>query len=201
MGETRVWELIECPVCNAPLKSLVVLNKKDVRLDLGDIPGNELRLLVCPAHFLRKLHYTITSAGEFLHSTRSPDTEVEMDSHLSIVLPEPQQILLHAIPDRIAETRELAGEGRLLEAADWARKFDWHQPRNQVGGFPVLVNRRLNAPHCSLCESRMPFLASVVVDIRSPIEPDIHVLQMLFFLCRGCSNVASIPDTGADLYS
>lgn len=201
LGATPDTDFPECPVCEVPLQTLLALNTKDLRLKLGKIPRKELELLICPHHLTRELQYTVTSAGEVLLSELIHVPEMAGDAHLTVVLPGPRQIMFHAIPDRIAETRELAGEGRLPEAADWARKFDWNHPQNQVGGNPVLINRQLTAPVCSLCDSKMPFLASIVVGVTSPLEPDTRTLQMLYFLCRGCSNVAVKPDLAVPDYS
>jgi hypothetical protein len=201
LGQHGEGEWPECPVCDAPLKALMRLNTKDLRLNLSEIPGIELPLLICPQHLTPELQYSLTSAGELLVSDADLDRDIGTDAHASIVLPAAQQILLHAIPDRIAETRELASEGRLLEAAEWARRFDWHQPQNQVGGLPVLMNFSRESPNCSMCGQKMPFLASIVVEVESPNDPEASILQMLYFLCRDCANVASVPDIAQSHHS
>ncbi|HAV65625.1 MAG TPA: hypothetical protein DCY13_25025 [Verrucomicrobiales bacterium] len=192
---------LECPLCEAPMETLLRLNTQDTRLQLEGLPLHELPLMVCTQHVISEVQYSFTSAGEPVVAELEHTVAAAAEGEGIIEIPDTHPVLLHAVPDRIAETRQLVNEGRLEEAADWAGKFDWEQPQNQIGGTPLLMNRHVGAPACCLCGQTMPFLASVVVGVRVMGEPDPLQLQLLYFLCRRCANVALVADIPVEDYS
>jgi hypothetical protein len=147
------------------------------------------------------LDYSFTGAGEWLVDDSSSSVELsEVDVGRVKQIPI-EAILLHAIPDRIVEARVLAGERRLAEAESWAGRYGWDQRRHQVGGIPGLVHRIMPNPECGFCGRTMPFLAVVVVEITNGFESKEHELQLLYFLCRYCANVAARADLPSGDYS
>jgi hypothetical protein len=180
-----------CPNCDQPITLLLRLDSSDIRLSLPATAQSRLDLLTCRS--CGAANYTITSAGEVLMLPSTPD--VPRINQFEPTPPAATLVMLHAIPDRIVETRRLALESRLSEAANWAERFDWHTPVNQVGGVPLGSNPGASLPVCSLCDQPMPYLASVVDQ-----PPDDSGLlgaawhQTLFHLCRNCIAVTALRD-------
>jgi hypothetical protein len=192
---------LRCAYCDHPTVSLLRLDVTDSRLELDLMPVEQLPLVVCREHFLADFQYAFTSVGEPL-LLRSDQTEmIPYASGALLVETKSQPVSLHAIPDRISETRRLAQEGRIDEAAEWAKRFEWAEPQNQVGGQPVRLARSADDPTCSLCDQLMPFFASIVVRVGGIGLNDGGFGQMLYFLCRTCACVAVSPDFKADNYS
>lgn len=147
------------------------------------------------------MFYSFTSAGEILVNAHSSEVKLRMDHGGRIKQTKLQTVLLHAIPERIAEVRSLAGEGRLAEAEEWVADYDWDGPQNQVGGRPQLRDCLMQSPKCELCGRVAPFLSSVLVDVQLGFESEQHELQLLYFLCRGCMNISVLPDLPERDYS
>ncbi|GEM_PF-2386553 len=192
---------LNCDFCGHTMVSLLALDVADGRLELGMLPVDRLPLLTCREHFHTDFQYSFTSAGEGLEFENERAGFVPSSSSARLTAREPQQVSLHAIPDRIVATRKLAREGRIGEAADWTERFEWDQPQHEVGGLPLRLNRDSTGPDCSLCEQPMPFLAAVVVEVQTGLNEETGLGQLLYFLCRTCACVAVVPDFESENYS
>ncbi len=192
LGATR--EVKEsCPHCDRPLSTLLSLNTSDERLELSALCSAQLTLCVCP--ICREARYALTGDGEVI-ALYSPQTHPRL-SAFELLPPEFCPVALHAVPDRIAEARTLAAEGRLEEAGVRASDFDWQSPANQVGGRPAGSRGKIPSPTCPRCGTALPFLASVICGIIGPaIEGETGHVQVLFFVCRECPAIIAItPDS------
>ncbi len=192
---------LTCTCCGQFMDSLIRLDVRDIRLELGALPLSNLPLLACREHFRNCFQYSFTSAGECLLLGNNRNELLHHLPRTMMRTPAPQPFLLHAIPDRIVETRRLVREGRIEEVGEWAIRFDWGEPHNQVGGMPLLLSSQAANPACSLCGRPMPFLASVMVDIENELGEEQGFGQSLYFLCRSCACVAARSDFSAEDYS
>jgi len=178
-----------CPHCDQPLFTLLSLDPADKRLELPELGGAHLALCVCIR--CHKAQYTIAGDGELI-AIQGPQTNSSLFA-VELVPPGFCPVALHATPDRIAEARTLAAEGRLDEAGVWASDYDWRTPTNQVGGRPATARGRLPSPLCPLCGTAPPFLASIVCGTVGPAgEEGLDPVQVLFFACRNCPAVVAI---------
>jgi hypothetical protein len=145
--------------------------------------------------------YTLTSLGELLVLGEVAEGEPKLTNWTSgkawPALPE-TPVVLHAIPERIAEARTLILQGRMAEAADWVQRFDWQSPVNQVGGVPLVLGPGCGIPVCKLCGSNMPFLACAALVSAEATDDEPGPAQTLFFLCRSCPSVLAVHDALAD---
>jgi hypothetical protein len=189
----------ECPACARPLRRLLRLDARDSRLELPRIAGGFLELLRCPQCEVTR--YTLTSRGELLVLGEVAEGEPKLTNWSPgkawPVLPE-TPVVLHAIPERIAEARTLVWQGRIAEAASWVQRFDWQSPVHQVGGVPLVLGPGCGIPVCELCGSKMPFLASVARANAEATDDAPGAAQTLFFLCRSCPSVLAVHDAPAD---
>ncbi len=177
-----------CPECAQRLICLLSLEVADARLEIQAFPTARLNLQVCAA--CKQSSVAVTSAGELI-SLRTADDNVAFPGG-SLQPPTLTPVALHAIPDRVAGARTLAGEGRLDEAGGWAKTFDWHVPAHQVGGQPALAETAVPNVSCPLCSSPLPFFASVACEATPDISaPETEPAQVLFFICRSCFTVVS----------
>jgi hypothetical protein len=180
---------------------LLTLDTTDPRLELEMLPSPTLQLLTCRTHFQTAFQYSFTTSGKCLPigNVRSGFSSSPTDDVVAASPPKP--ILLHAIPDRVGQSRALAKEGRIDEAEGWAKRFAWDQPQHQIGGLPFRLSRTTSDPKCSLCGLPMPFLAAAIVDVRNGLNEETGFGQELFYLCRTCACVAVVPDFKTDAYS
>lgn len=189
----------ECPVCAWPLRRLLRLDARDSRIELPRIAVGWLDLLRCPQCDVTR--YTLTSRGELLVlgevTEDKPNLTNWSPGKAWPPLPE-TPVVLHAIPERIAEARALVLQGRMAEAAGWVQRFDWQSPVHQVGGVPLVLGPGCGIPVCELCGGNMPFLASVVMVNAEATDDDPHPAQTLFFLCRSCPSILAVHDAPAD---
>jgi hypothetical protein len=189
----------ECSACARPLRRLLRLDARDSRLELPRIAGGVLELLRCPQCEVTR--YTLTSRGELLVLGEAAEGEPNLTNWSPgkawPPLPE-TPVLLHAIPERVAEARMLVLQGRVAEAADWVQRFDWQSPVHQVGGVPLVLGPGCGIPVCELCGSNMPFLASVAMVNAETTDDEPGPTQTLFFLCRSCPSILAVHDAPAD---
>lgn len=186
-----------CPRCDRRLWTLLSLDASDRRLELTTTRLIHLPLCVCSV--CHQAQYTIADDGEVI-SIPGSQTDSASFATKQLVPPASSPIALHAVPDRIAEARTLAAEGRLDEAGLWASDYDWNTPTNQVGGRPAAAGGKLPSPACPLCGTNPPFLATIACDIASPVDtaaPD--QIQVFFFLCRECPAVIATGPEAAHL--
>ena len=177
-----------CLECDQLLICLLSLDSADSRLELQAFPTARLNLQVCAA--CERSSLAVTSAGEFI-SLRTADDIAALPGR-KLQPPKYNPVALHAIPDRVAEARTLAGEGRLDEAGGWAKAFDWHVPAHQVGGQPALAGTAVPNVSCPLCSSPLPFFASIACETTPDIAAaETEAAQVLFFVCRSCFAVVS----------
>lgn len=178
-----------CPHCDQPLSTLLSLDPADPRLELPALGGAPLKLCVCSR--CQPLQYTLVGDGEII-AIHGPSASSSLFA-AELLAPEFCPVALHAIPDRIAEARTLAAEGRLDEAGIWASDYDWRTPTNQVGGRPANARNMLPSPACPLCGTPLPFLASIVCATAGPADVEgLDQVQILFFVCRDCPTVVAI---------
>ncbi len=183
-----------CPQCDQPLVTLLSLDPADGRLELPALGGTHLHLCVCPR--CHQSQYTIADDGEVIavqgFQTSPPLFAVQLQP------PEFRPVALHAVPDRIAEARTLAAEGRLDEAGMWASDYNWRTPTNQVGGQPAIGSGQMPSSACPFCGMAPPFLASLVCTAEvSGGEAGLAPIQVLFFVCRDCPAVIAITTGSA----
>lgn len=178
-----------CADCDRPLATLLSLDTTDRRLELHGRGLSEIDLCTCVS--CRETWYTFAQDGEIAPITNT--NSWSFPSGAELVPPNYCPVRLHAVPDRIVEARTLAAEGRLSEAGAWVEEFDWHSPRNQVGGRPAIVGGILPSPKCPLCGVAPPLVAAVACavcdDTRST---EISTAQVLFFLCIVCPSAIAI---------
>ena len=189
----------ECSACALPLMRMLRLEVRDTRLELPRIAGGFLDLLRCPQ--CEVTHYTLTSLGELLVlGAATPGGPSPTNWSLGRTWPTfPETpVVLHAIPERIAEVRTLVLQGRMAEAAGWVQRFDWQLPVHQVGGVPLVLGPGCGIPVCELCGGNMPFLASVALVNTEATDDEPSPAQTLFFLCRSCPSILAVHDAPAD---
>lgn len=185
-----------CPQCDQPLSALLSLDPSDARLELPALGGALLKLCVCTR--CHPLRYTLAGDGEVI-AIQGPPTSASLFA-AELRPPEFCPVALHAVPDRIAEARTLAAEGRLDEAGIWAGDYDWRTPSNQVGGRPATARGKLPSPTCPLCGTTPPFLASIVCGTVGPAgDEGLDPVQVLFFACRACPAVVAIASESGEM--
>ena len=181
-------ELASCLECDQLLTCLLSLDVADPRLELQAFPTARLNLQVCAA--CKRSSLSVTSAGELI-SLRAAEDALAVPGR-NLQPPTFAPVALHAIPDRVAEAQTLAGEGRIDEAGEWVKAFDWLAAAHQIGGQPAWAGTAVPNVSCPLCSSPLPFFASLACETTSDIAAEETApAQVLFFICRSCFAVVS----------